>query len=171
MDNAPGSDDAPEKEPQRTLLTLRSEYPRAVGELLPRLQRELRIFDPDLADLGLHTEERVAQLREFLRASRNNRIFIALHNVDWVRRAPRLMKLLGTFSASMLIYQTQGDATRVQDCFVLCDEESFVRRPVATHPRGAFYLDAPAEAHGMRERFDQIWESSFLAVTATQLGI
>jgi hypothetical protein len=161
----------PEREPQRTLITLRSEYFAAIGTLLPKVERELRIFDPDLSELGLQTEERVAQLRTFLRASRNNRLFIVLHNVDFVRRAARLMSLLGTFSGSMAIHQSQGDAAKVQDCFFLCDELHFVRRPVAAQPRGALYLDDPYEGRGMRERFDQIWESSFLAVTATQVGL
>jgi hypothetical protein len=81
------------------------------------------------------------------------------------------MALLGTFSASMFIHQTQGDAAKVQDCFVLCDEQNFVRRPVAAHPRGAVYLEDPNEGRAMRERFDQIWESSFMAVAATQIGL
>jgi hypothetical protein len=42
---------------------------------------------------------------------------------------------------------------------------------VAAHPRGAMYLDDPQEGRAMRERFDQIWESSFLAVAATQVGL
>jgi hypothetical protein len=166
----PGQD--PAKEPERRLITLRSEYDAAVATLLPLARRELRIFDHDLADLGLHGEERSRQLRAFLLAGRDNRIYIALHSVDFVsRRAPRLMSLLSTFSGSIFIHQTQGDAARVQDCFVLCDEEHLVRRHVAAQPRGALYLNDPREGRGLRERFDQIWESSFLAVSATQVGL
>jgi hypothetical protein len=162
----------PETPPERTLITLRREYDDAVRTLLPLAQRELRIFDPDLSDLGLHTEERVAELRRLLVRSRNNRVLIAVHSTDFVAsRAPRLMSLLGTFSGGMFIYQTQGDAARVQDCFILCDELHLVRRHVAAQARGALYLNDPKEGRGMRERFDQIWESSFLAVSATQVGL
>jgi hypothetical protein len=161
-----------EKEPERRIITLRSEYDAAMGTLLPLVQRELRVFDPDLSDLGLNSEERSGQLRAFLKASRNNRVFIAVHNIDFItRRANRLMSVVGTFSASLFIHQTQGDAARVEDCFVLCDELHFVRRGVASKPRGALYLHDAKEARGVRERFDQIWESSFLAVSATQIGL
>jgi hypothetical protein len=141
--------------PERKLITLRSEYEQAVGALLPLAQRELRIFDPDLAGLALHTEERSGELRNFLRRSRNNRLYIALHDVDYVsHRAPRLMALLGTFSSCMFIHRTEGDAARVQDCFLLCDELHLVRRRVAAQPRGAIYLNDPREGRGVRERFD-----------------
>jgi hypothetical protein len=159
-------------EPQRRLITLRSEYHAAVGELLPVAQRELRIFDPDLSELGLQGEERLRHLHGFLRASRNNRLFIIVHRTDFIMKsAPRLMSLLGTFSGSMFIRQTTGDATRVEDCFFLCDEEHFARRPVWRQFRGTVYRDAPAEGRGVRERFDQIWESSFPGVSATQIGL
>lgn len=162
----------PEAQPERQIITLRSEYDAAVGALLGLAQRELRIFDPDLSELGLHGEERSRRLREILMASRHNRVFIAVHNVDFVaRRAPRLMRLLGTFSGGLFIHQTQGDAARVQDCFILCDDAHFVRRPVHAHARGVVYLNDPKEARGMRERFDQIWESSFVGVAATQVGL
>jgi len=158
--------------PQRSILTLRSEYRQAVGTLLGLAQRELRIFDPDLADLGLDTEERSAALRQFLRRSRNNRLYIALHDVDFIsHRAPRLMALLETFSSGMFIHRTERDAARVQDCFVLCDELHLARRRVAAQPRGALYLNDPREGRGVRERFDEIWESSVLAVSATQAGL
>jgi len=161
-----------ETAPERRLITLKSEYRQAVGMLLPLVQRELRIFDPDLSELDLHTEANVRLLRDFLVRSRNNRLYIALHDVEFVsRRAPRLMGLLGTFSATMAIHHTTGDAARVQDCFLLCDELHLVRRAVAAQGRGAVYLNDPHEAHAMRERFDQIWESSFLAVTPGQVGL
>lgn len=158
--------------PERKLITLKSEYVEALCRLLALAQRTLRIFDPDLEPLGLHSEERCRVLREFLLRSRNNRVYIALHETDFVaRRAPRLVSLLGTFSGSLFIHRTQGDAARVPDCFVLCDELHFVRRGVASQPRGALYLNDPHEGRGMRERFDEIWQSSAPAVSATQSGL
>ena len=105
-------------------------------------------------------------------ALRAHRLLIALHETDLVaRRAPRLVSLLGTFSGSLLIHRTEGDAARVQDCFVLCDGLHFVRRSVASQPRGALYINDPQEGRGMRERFDEIWQSSAPAVSATQSGL
>ncbi|MCC6472391.1 MAG: hypothetical protein IT514_01475 [Burkholderiales bacterium] len=158
--------------PQRTLLTLRREYLAALDTLLPLASRELRIFDPDLSQLGFESAQRVAMIERLLRRSRANRVCLAVHSPDYIRRGlPRLMSLLATFSASMAIHQTHGDAARVQDCFILCDELHFARRGVASHPRGVLHLHDNKEARGMKERFDQIWESSVLAVSPTQAGL
>lgn len=159
-------------EPERTLITSRREYVDAVARVVSLARHEIRIFDPDLADLGLNNDEAARQLHGFFIRGRTQRLLIAVHDTDFVsRRAPHLMRLLGTFSGNMLIHKTQGDAARVQDCFVLADEEHFVRRRVAQQARGAVYLNDPKEARGMRERFDEIWESSHLAVSASTVGL
>jgi sugar-specific transcriptional regulator TrmB len=158
--------------PTRRLITSRGEYLEAVDQLLPMARREIRIFDPDLADLRLHIPERIAQLREFLVQGRHTRIYIALHKTEFVeQRAPRLMQLLGLFSANMVIQRTQGDATRVEDCFILVDELHVARRPVAAQPRGVVLTHDENEAARMRERFDHIWESSEPGVSAVTSGL
>jgi hypothetical protein len=58
----------------------------------------------------------------------------------------------------------------VQDCFVLADMEHFVRRPVAAQP-AASTLNEYQDARLMRERFDEIWQSSVPAIPATTLGL
>lgn len=158
--------------PQRSIITLRREYLDAIETLLSLLQLELRIFDPDLSELGFNAPARIEALKAFLRRSRNTRIYIAVHDTSYItRQAPRLMTLLGTFSASMFIHRTESEAARVQDCFVLCDNEHFVRRAVAAQPRGAVYLHDPGEARVMRDRFEEIWQSSYPAVSPTQAGL
>jgi hypothetical protein len=158
--------------PQRSIISLRREYLEAMETLLPLLQLELRIFDPDLSGLGFNAPARIDVLKAFLRRSRNTRIYIAVHDTDYiVRCAPRFMTLLGAFSASMFIHKTEAEAACLQDCFILCDTAHFVRRAVAAHPRGAVYLHHPGEARIMRERFDEIWQSSYPAVSPTQAGL
>lgn len=158
--------------PERALITSRREYVEAVARVIGLARHEVRIFDPDLADLGLNNSEAAQALHQFFVRGRTQRLFIAVHDTGFVaKRAPHLMKLLGTFSGNMLVHKTQGDAARVQDCFVLADEQHFVRRKVAQQARGAVYLNDPKEARGMRERFDEIWESSYLAVSASTVGL
>jgi len=158
--------------PERTLLQARSDYQRGFGGLLGLVRRELRIFDPDLSELDINSAERVETLARFLRAGPDRRIFIALHGVDYVRtRCPRLITLLGIHASSLLIYQTIGDAAKVQDCFVLADGDHLVRRPVTVQPRGVLVIGDPKECQPMRERFDEIWESSIPAVSANTTGL
>jgi hypothetical protein len=154
--------------PTRRLITSRGEYLDAVDQMLSMAQREIRIFDPDLADLRLHAPERVARLREFLIQGRHTRIYVALHKTEFVeQRAPRLLQLMGLFAANVVIQRTQGDAARVEDCFILVDHLHVARRPVAAQPRGVV-LTHDAR---MRERFDQIWESSEPGVSAVTSGL
>jgi hypothetical protein len=122
--------------------------------------------------LELNTPDRAAALRRFLLASRDNRLLVAVHDPDHIRkRSPRFLRLLAEFSASIAIHQTEGDAARAQDCFVLADIEHFVRRPVATASRGVCAINEYQEARHIRERYDEIWQSSFPVVSATTLGL
>ena len=158
--------------PERTLLQARSDYQRGFGRLLGLVRRELRIFDSDLSELDINSAERVEALARFLRGGPDRRIFVALHGVDHVsKRCPRLIALLGIHASSIFIYQTIGDAAKVQDCFVLADGDHLVRRPVTAQPRGVLVLNDPKECQPMRERFDEIWESSIPAVSANTTGL
>jgi hypothetical protein len=158
--------------PERTLLQARSDYVQGFGRLLGLVRRELRIFDPDLSELQINSAERVEALARFLRGGPNRRVFVALHNVDYVStRCPRLIALLGIYASSIFIYQTRGDAAKVQDCFVLADGEHLVRRPVTAQARGVLVIGDPKECQPMRERFDEIWESSIPAVSANTTGL
>lgn len=158
--------------PERTLLQTRADYERGFGRVLGLVRRELRIFDSDLAELQINSAERVETFSRFLRGGPNRRVFIALHDVDYVsKRCPRFIALLGIYASSVFIYRTVGDAAKVQDCFVLADGEHLVRRPVTAQPRGVLVIGDPKECQPMRERFDEIWESSEPAVSANTTGL
>jgi hypothetical protein len=157
---------------ERTLLQTKADYERGFGRVLGLVRRELRIFDPDLAELQINSAERVETLARVLRGGPNRRIFIALHDVDYVsKRCPRFIALLGIYASSIFIYRTVGDAAKVQDCFVLADGEHLVRRPVTAQSRGVLVIGDPKECQPMRERFDEIWESSEPAVSANTTGL
>jgi hypothetical protein len=166
------SDFAAEAVPERILLQTRSDYAEAFNRLLGLARRELRIFDPDLSELEINSASRVETLTRFLRGSRTQRIYIALHDVGHVTKyCPRLIALLGSYTSAIFIFRTHGDAAKVQDCFVLADGDHLVRRPVSTQPRGVLVLNDPKECQPMRERFDEIWESSLPGVSAITTGL
>ena len=156
----------------RALIGTRREYLEAFDTLLGLARRELRVFDPDLVQLALDVPERIARLESFLRRTRGNRLLIAVHDpTHFARHSSRLGQLITMFSTDVAVHQTTGEAARVQDCFVLADGEHVVRRAVAAHPRGVFARDDPHEGALMRERFDQIWESSEPTAPPTTLGL
>ena len=159
-------------QPERHLFTSRAEYKAGFEQVVGLARHELRIFDPDLTQLPLGAASTLDVLRDFLGRRRDNRLYIALHNPDLVtRQMPRLVGLLGLFSSNIFINQTEGDAARVQDCFALADSQHFVRRPVWAQPRGVLVLNDDKEAHKMRERFDEIWQSSVPSVSASTSGL
>jgi len=79
--------------------------------------------------------------------------------------------LLGIYASSIFIYRTTGEAAKVQDCFALADGDHLIRRPVTSQPRGVLVFGDPKECQPMRERFDEIWESSVPAVSANATGL
>ena len=162
----------PEAWPERTLLARKREYREGFDRLLGLAQRELRVFDADLSELRIDAPRRIEVLRQFLLKSPSNRLYIALHDPEFVKRyCPRLLMLLGTFSGKMFVHRVHGDAARVQDCFVLCDSVHVVRRVVRNQARGVLLLNDFKEAHAMRERFNEIWESSVTSVSANTVGL
>jgi hypothetical protein len=159
-------------QPRRELLDSRRGYLDAFDALVSVVRRELRVFDPDCTQLELNAPARSGALRQFLLASRDNRLLIAVHDPEHLKRGcPRMLELLREFSVAIAIHQTEGEAARVRDCFVLADMEHFLRRPVAAQPRGVYIVNEYKDARLMRERFDEIWQSSVPAVSATTLGL
>ena len=158
--------------PERILLQARADYLTGFGKLLDLARRELRIFDPDLSGLEMNTAARAETLSRFLRGGANRRLFIALHDVDYVsKHCPRLIALLGIYASNVFIFRTIGEAAKVQDCFALADGDHLIRRPVTAQPRGVLVIGDPKECLPMRERFDEIWESSIPAVSANTTGL
>ena len=158
--------------PERILLQARSDYLEGFNRLLGLARRDLRIFDPDLSELEMNSTNRVETLTRFLRESRTRRIYVALHDVEHVtQRCPRLITLMGSYTSAIFIFQTHGEAAKVQDCFVLADGDHLVRRPVTTQPRGVLVINDPKECQPMRERFDEIWESSLPTVSVNTTGL
>ena len=158
--------------PERTLLKTKSDYLEGFNRLLGLVRRELRIFDSDLSGLNMNSAGRIETLTRFLRQDRTHVVHIALHDIEHVtQRCPRLIALMGSYTTAIRIFRTRGDAARVQDCFVLADDDHLLHRPVTTQPRGVLVINDPKDCQPMRERFDEIWESSVPEVSVNTTGL
>jgi hypothetical protein len=158
--------------PERTLLATRNDYFEGFNRLLVLVRRELRVFDPDLSELDMNSTPRIEALTRFLRANRTHLVHIAVHDIEHItQRCPRLIALMGSYTSGIHISRTKGDAAKVQDCFVLADDAHVLRRPVTAQPRGVLVINDPKECQPMRERFDEIWESSEPAVSVNTTGL
>jgi hypothetical protein len=147
-------------------------FQHALSRLLAQPGRELRIFDPDGSALRLNDPGRVGELERFLVASRTRRLYLVLHDTDHLtRQCPRMMSLLARFTHAVQINRTQEAIRELQDAFLVLDSQHYVRRPVAAFYRGAMGLGDESEGQAMRQRFAEIWEQSFPAVSSTTVGL
>ena len=160
------------KDPQRRALFGINESLEAIDQVLGAAQRTLRIFDVTLGGRGLNTPARAERLRELVVSGRSHRILIALHDPDALHRDnARLLALLRQFPMSIEIHRTLGQARNASDPFILADDHSVWRQPHHEQPRSFVALHSPQDALPLLQRFEEIWELSEPAVSATTLGL
>ena len=148
------------------------EFHLALDRFLEQPGRELRLFDSDLKSLQLSSPARIAQLERFLRGSRTRRIYIVVHETDYLtHQCPRMMGLLKLFTHAIQINRTHEEIRNLQDAFMVLDAQHYLRRPVAGHFRGAIGLHDENEALAMRSRFQEIWSASYPGVASTTVGL
>jgi len=144
----------------------------AIDAVIASARRTLRIFDVTLSNRGFNTPARAEKLREFLVAGRSHRLLVALHDTSLLEREnPRLLILLRQFPMSIEIHRTVGEARNAHDPFVVADDHSVWHQVHFEQPRAVLALDSPPDALPIAQRFDEIWELSEPAVSATTLGL
>jgi len=159
-------------EPSYRQITGIAESLEAIDEVIAVAERTLKIFDVSLSNRGFNSPARSAALREFLVRGRSHRILIALHETDLLEREnPRLLTLLRQFPMSIEIHRTLAQARNANDPFVLADDHSVWHQLHYEQPRAVAALHSPAETLPISQRFDEIWELSEPAVSATTLGL
>ena len=169
---SPANDEPAATPPQYERFEDEETFQQAVDRLLGQPGRELRIFDPDLSGLRLNMPERIARLQRFLIASRTRRIYIAIHDADYLSKyCPRMRDLLARYAHAIQVQQTDEEIREIQDAFLVLDANHYVRRPVARFWRGAIGIGDESEALSMRARFFEIWAASYPAVAPTTLGL
>jgi hypothetical protein len=144
----------------------------AIDEVVAAAQRTLRIFDITLSNRGFNSPARTEMLRKFLVAGRAHRLLIALHETDsMIRECPRLLTLLRQFPMSIEIHRTIAQARDAMDPFIVADDHSVWHQLHFEQPRAIVALHSPADTLPIAQRFDEIWDLSEPAVSATTLGL
>jgi len=144
----------------------------AIDEVIGAAQRTLRVFDFTLANRGFNTPGRAEGLRRFFVAGRVHRLQIALHEPEHLQReCPRLLVLLRQFPMSIEIHRTLAQARDAADPFVVADDHSVWHQLHHSQPKAIVALHSPADATPILQRFEEIWDLSEPAVSATTLGL
>lgn len=157
--------------PQEMRFDTRAEYSQAIDTLLDAARDTLCVFDPDLKESGFESRNRADALSAFL-SLRRGQIRLVLHDPEHLTRyCPRIMSLFTHYGHRFSIHQTPNDLRLLTDCFMLADEGNAVIRFHADHFRGKLLLANPEETKPWHQRFDELWEVSPAAVSATRLGL
>jgi hypothetical protein len=144
----------------------------AIDEVIATAQKSLAIFDYTLGGRGFGDPARIEKLRHFLLAGRAHRLRIALHDPEVLeRQEPRLLMLLRQLPASIAIHRTIGQARNATDPFVVADDLSVWHLQHHDQPRAIVALHSPQDAAPLRDRFEEIWELSEPAISATTSGL
>jgi hypothetical protein len=144
----------------------------AIDRVIAAAERTLRVFDISLSNRGFNSPARTAQLRDFLVRGRSHRLLIALHDTELLEReCPRLLVLLRQFPMSIEIHRTIAQARNATDPCVIADDHSVWHQLHFEQPRAVVALRSPTDALPISQRFDEIWELSEPAVSATTLGL
>ena len=144
----------------------------AIEEVVGVAQRAIRVFDISLSNRGFNSPGLTDKLRNFLVAGRAHRLYIALHETELLEREnARLLMLLRQFPMSIEIHRTLAQARNANDPFVVADDHSVWHQHHYEQPRAVVALHSPADAMPILQRFDEIWDLSEPAVSATTLGL
>jgi len=160
------------REPSYRQISGIAESLEAMDEVISVAERTIRIFDISLSNRGFNSPARAAALREFLVRGRSHRILIALHETELLEREnPRLLTLLRQFPMSIEIHRTLAQARNATDPFILADDHSVWHQLHVEQPRAVVAVHSPADTLPISQRFEEIWDLSEPAVSATTLGL
>lgn len=146
-------------------------YEAGIDRLIGMALGRVRIFDRRLSG-DYNRSERIDALDAFLRIGRSNRIAIVVHEPERIRLdCPRLVSLQRRHAHAIGIHRTLAPAKGVYDPFCVADGSHYARRYHFDTLRGVLVLHDAEAAAVLVRRFDEIWEVSQPAVTATTLGL
>lgn len=147
------------------------EYEAITDELIPQTQRTVRVFDNSLSR-AWNAPRRNEALRQFLLASRTNRLLIVVHDAEPIEReCPRLVELVRLFSTSVRIHETLNPAKAIYDPFVVFDANHYVHRFHYRFLRAAQGTNDLIGTQQLLDRYAEIWDASILAVSAGVTGL
>jgi hypothetical protein len=147
-------------------------YGKAIDAVINAAQRQICIFDSNLARVHLEQVQRVMALGRFLSSSRAARLRIVLHDTSLLEnRLPRFLTLLGQYGHANEVRRASEDLRNLADCFLIADDGFAVVRFHAAHPRGKIIFGNASETADLRDRFEQLWGRSSQCSITSALGL
>lgn len=158
--------------PENTVLTSRRDYESALEAVLGQAQHKLCIFDPDLSFGGFETAGNVERLKALLVKNPAAKVTLILHDTRCLLdRCPRLLLLMQRYQHAISVYETNDEAKRVHDSFVLADDYAYLRRFHVDQVRFKYSLKDDATARLLGLRFEELLQLTHHQISTTPLGL
>lgn len=136
-------------------------YRAAVALTIAGAQRELRMFDRDLQNLGIEMRATVELLNGFLSGRPDRRLRVVVHDPTPLQsRLPRLLALMRGYAHQVEVRVTPEHLRNLADCWVLADQESGTIRFHADHARGKCVVATPSDIKPWWQRSDDLLAES-----------
>ncbi|MBL8514350.1 MAG: hypothetical protein JNJ55_10200, partial [Betaproteobacteria bacterium] len=154
------------------MMETQAEARDAIDRVIASARLHLRIFDEDptrLRERGFAAPARIDALRQFLLGGRHRTFTLVLHETRSIEsELPRLVTLIGQFSAQVSIRRTVGQGREAHDPMAIADDHSFWHKLHVDHPRSVASLSHPKDAQPLMDRFGELVDSSEIATAGTR---
>jgi hypothetical protein len=158
--------------PENRVLTSLRDYESALAAVLAHAQHKVMIFDPDLTFGGFESSTNVERLKALLVNQPAATVTLVLHDASWLLdRCPRLLALVQRFQHAITVYETNDEAKRVTDSFVLADDDAYLRRFHVQQMRFKYSLEDVATVTALRARFQELTQLTQHQISTTPLGL
>ena len=149
-----------------------AEYDAALQRVLLLATARLRIFDHDLARLGLEKRENAENLARYFSADRRNSLCIVVRDATHLRQyCPRLMRLLATYPQQARACECPPEATMAVEALCLADDRHALVGFASDHPRSRLIVDDASACAPYREQFDALLTAGGEPISTTTLGL
>ena len=156
----------------RELFTSWADFQRAVDLVLAGAEKRLCVYDADLVQLRLDSEERIAQLQRLLHLGHADCLRIAVRKGAHVRdHAPRLLKLLSIYGHLMTIVETPDHLSHLRDSMIIADDRAGVIRFEQSQARCKLVMDDPEELSPYVKRFEELWREGNHTISPATTGL
>lgn len=147
-------------------------YEEALNLVIACAENELLIFDADLSRGGYTSQKRFELINQFLAKQPQNRLTIVLLEAQFfTQHCPRMFDLLKTYSHIMTVYKTNDAAKVAQDCFIIADNQYYIRRFNKDQARFKFAFDDAEMVAQLTLRFSELLEETTESISLNQLGV
>jgi hypothetical protein len=147
-------------------------YAEAINIILASAQHELLIFDQDLSHGDFTSNQKYDLFQQFLNKSPSSHLTIILQNtVFFQSNCPRLLNLLTIYRHKMTVYETNQSAKHAKDCFILADDQNYIKRIHIDQARFKYGLSDLANTSLLNTRFKELLEATHDVVAISRLGL